>query len=122
MKASARAAGGSKTFQNTASRPPGPQHLGGLGRARYRVHPVPGLPGNDGVERPSGRIPRFERRHLNLEALLPGELGHSRVDLDAEQPAPGRSEGSSGDPGADAHVEHGGPGLAAMIRFTSASG
>ena len=53
---------------------------------------VPGLSGDDRVERPARAFPGFDRRHLDLEALAAGEVRHPRVGIDPEHPAPGRLE------------------------------
>jgi hypothetical protein len=87
-----------------------PQHLCRLGRSRDRVHPVPSLPGDDGVERPARRVPVLQRRHLDLDPCLPRELGHPPVGLDAEHLAAGRLELPGLDAGAAADVEDVGPG------------
>jgi len=87
-----------------------PQRLRCLGRSRDRVHPVPGLPGDDRIELAAGGIPGFERRHLDLESAPPRQAGHPRVDLDPEHPAAGRLELARGDAGADADVEDAGAG------------
>jgi hypothetical protein len=71
-----------------------------------RVDPVPGLPGDDRVERTAGRVPRLEPRDLDLEPTPAGGLGHPGVDFDTEHPAAGRLEAARGDAGADADVEH----------------
>jgi hypothetical protein len=85
--------------------PAGAQRLRRLGCAGDRVHPVPGLPGHDRVEGPAGRVPGFERRHLDLEPGLPGQFGHPRVGIDPEHAAAGRLEQPGGDAGAAADVE-----------------
>jgi hypothetical protein len=88
----------------------GPQHLRRLGRARDRVDPVPGLPGDDRVECPAGGVPGFEGRHLDLDPAAPRELGHARVGLDAQHLAAGRLELPGFDAGAAADVQDVGPG------------
>ena len=75
--------------------PAGPQRPRRLGRAGHRVHPVPGLPGDDRVEFPAGAVPGLERRHLDLEPVPPRQVGHPRVGLDAEHPA-ARPPGTAG--------------------------
>lgn len=67
---------------------------------------MPGLPGDHDVERASGVVPFLELGHFDLRAMSSGELGHPSIHLDAEDPAPGRLELSSGDTGADSHIEH----------------
>jgi hypothetical protein len=49
---------------------------------------VPGLPGDDRIECSASPIPRFERRHLHLDAAAARELGHPHVD--PEHPAADR--------------------------------
>jgi hypothetical protein len=53
---------------------------------------VPGLPGDDRVERPAGEIPRLEGRHLDLDPGPHREVGHPRVGLHPEHLAAGREE------------------------------
>ncbi len=83
----------------------GPQRLRRLGRSGDRVHPVPGLPGDDGVELPARRFPGFERRRLGLESAAARDLDHPRVDVDAQHLAAGCLELSGHDAGAAADVE-----------------
>ncbi len=83
----------------------GAQHRGGLRHARDRVHPVPGLRGDDRVERAADRVPVLELRDLRLGPALPGQLGHPRVGINAEPPAAGRLEQPGGDAGAAPDVE-----------------
>jgi len=64
-----------------------------------------GLGGSDGVELTASGIPGFERRNLNLESSAPGEVGHSGIRIDAEDPAASRLELSGGDSGATADVK-----------------
>ena len=101
----ARSGGGCEGVPEHRQPAAGAQHLRRLGRARDRVHPVPGLRGDDRVERAAGRVPVLERRHLDLDPGLPGQLGHPRVGIDAEHPAPGRLEQPGGDAGPAADVE-----------------
>lgn len=68
----------------------GAQRLRRLGRAGDGVHPVPGLCGDDRVERPARGGPGFERRHLDLNPPLPGYVSHTGVGVDPEHPAAGR--------------------------------
>jgi hypothetical protein len=88
----------------------GPQHLRRLGRSGDRVHPVPGGAGDDRVEVAARAVPGFERRHLDLDPAVPGELRHPRVWLDAEHPAAGRLELPGRGAGAAADVDHVGAG------------
>src|SRR5690348_17989352 len=67
---------------------------------------MPSGAGDDHVKRPPGKIAILESGHLDLEPVLPGEGGHSRVDLDAEHAKSTRPEGACGDAGTDAHVKH----------------
>jgi len=71
---------------------------------------VPGRPGDDRIELPAGRVPGFERRHLDLDPGPPREVGHPRVGLDAEHLAAGRLELPGFYAGAAADVEDAGPG------------
>ena len=66
---------------------------------------MPGLAGDDRVERPPGGVPRLEGRHFSLDAGSPGELGHPRVGFYAEHRATGRLELPGGDARATADVE-----------------
>src|ERR1700735_1449997 len=66
-----------------------PQHLCRLVGTLHGVEPVPGLPGDDGVERTAVGIPGLEIADLDLDAGLPGDLGHPRVRVDAEHRAAG---------------------------------
>ena len=81
----------------------GPQHTRGVRRARHRIHPVPGLRGDDGVEFPPGAVPVLELGHLGLEPGLPRHGSHPVIGVDAEHPAPGALEqpGSDSRPAAD---------------------
>jgi hypothetical protein len=81
------------------------QRLRRLDCAGDRVHPVPGLSGNDRVKRPAGRVPVFECRHLDLDSALPGQISHPGVGIDAEHPAAGRPELPGGDAGPAADVQ-----------------
>jgi hypothetical protein len=81
------------------------QHACRLGRARDRVHPVPGRAGDDRVVVPARGIPLLERRHLNLHASGPREAGHPRVGLDAQHRAARSLELPGLDAGAAADVE-----------------
>jgi len=71
---------------------------------------VPGLPGDDRVERPARGIPRLECRHVDVEPATTRRFGHPRVDLDPEHPAAGGAERLGGDARADPDVEDGGAG------------
>ena len=51
---------------------------------------MPGLPGDDRVERTAACVPILELVDLDLDAGPPGDLGHPRVRVDAEYPAAGR--------------------------------
>ena len=106
----ARPGGGWNTFQNTASRPPGRSTCAALAAPATGSTQCQACPAIDRVECPAGRVPGFERRHLDLEPAPPGEVGHPRVGVDAEHPAPGRLELPGGDAGAAADVEHVGAG------------
>jgi len=83
----------------------GPQHLGRLGRARDRIHPVPGRPRDDRVEFPAGCVPGFERRHLDLDSTAPREAGHPGVGLDSEHLAASHLELAGGDASTTADVD-----------------
>jgi hypothetical protein len=67
---------------------------------------VPGLPGDDRVERAASGIPGLEGRHLGSDAGRPGELGHPPVGVDPEHRAAGGQELPGGYAGAAADVEH----------------
>ena len=62
-----------------------------------RVHPVPGLSGNDRVKRLAGWVPVFECRHLDLDSALPGQISHPGVGIDPQAPGTGRPEQPGGD-------------------------
>ena len=87
----------------------GPQHPRRLGRAGDRVHPVPGLGGDDRVEFPAGAVPRLERRDLGLDSASPRQFGHPGVGIDPEHPAASRQELAGRDAGTAADVKHGTP-------------
>jgi hypothetical protein len=53
---------------------------------------VPSLPGDDCVELAPCGVPGFELCHLHVEPGLPGQVGHPRVGIDPEHPAPRRLE------------------------------
>jgi hypothetical protein len=80
------------------------------------------LPGHDGVEDSSCRIPVLERGDIHREPAQSRQLGHARIDLHAEQPTTRCLELSSGDTGTDADVENVEAGLTAMICVTNAAG
>ena len=88
----------------------GAQHRRGLGRPGRHVDPVPRLPGDHGVERPPGRVPLLEPRHLHVQPARAGQLGHPGVGIDAEHPAPGRLEQPGRYAGAAAGVDDVEPG------------
>lgn len=68
------------------------QDPGRLEGADRRVHPVPRLGGDHGVEGAARRFPGLEGRHLDGQAAGPREVGHPRVRLDAEHGATGGLE------------------------------
>jgi hypothetical protein len=65
------------------------QHLRRFCGAPHRINPMPSLPGNDCVERSAAGVPILECADLDVDTGLLGELGHPRVHVDAEHPAPG---------------------------------
>ena len=67
---------------------------------------MPGHAGDDQVKRPPSRVPVLKLGDLHVEAVLPGELGHPRVDLDPEHPTSGSLKWACGNTGADAHVKN----------------
>ena len=81
------------------------QRLCRLGRARHRIHPVPGLPGDDRVEMTARRIPGLDRGYLDLDSAAPGLVGHPPVGINPEHLAAGRLEQPGGDAGPAADVE-----------------
>ncbi|EGJ78889.1 putative methyltransferase type 11 [Streptomyces sp. Tu6071] len=83
----------------------GPEHLGRLGRAGDRVHPVPGGAGDDRVELPPGRLPVLEPGDLDLNAAASCEGGHPLVGFDTEHRAADRLELPSLDAGPGPDVE-----------------
>jgi hypothetical protein len=82
------------------------QSLGGLGGARDGIHPVPRLAGDDRVERPAGGVPPLERGDLHLDTVVPGRVGHPRVDVHPQHLAAGGLQLPSDDARAAADVEH----------------
>ena len=66
---------------------------------------MPGLGRDYRVERPAGRLPVLERRHLDPQAVSFRELGHPRIWLDPEDGAAGGLELPARDAGSTAHVE-----------------
>ena len=114
--ASASPGGGLKGVPEQRQPPGGAQRTGRGGRARDRVHPVPGLPGHRRVEPPPGRIPLLDLRHLDLDPGLPGQAGHPRVRVDPEHPAARRLELPGHDARAAADVQDLRPGLPSMTR------
>jgi AcrR family transcriptional regulator len=76
---------------------------------------VPGLTGDHGVERSSGRIPFLELGDFDGEAVTSRELGHARVDLDPQHLAAHVHERSGGEPGADPDIEKRAPGAAERV-------
>jgi hypothetical protein len=81
-----------------------------LGRTYDRIHPVPGLSGEDGVECATGRVPALEWRDLDLETVLAGEVSHPLVGFDAQHFATGRLELPGCDSSAATDVEDMGSG------------
>jgi hypothetical protein len=43
--------------------------------------------GDDRVERTAARVPVFELADLDLDSVLPGQVGHARIGIHAEHPA-----------------------------------
>ena len=90
--------------------PARPQHLRCLAGAEHRVDPMPGLSGDDGVERSAARVPLLEFADLDLDSGLPGEFGHPGVHVDAEHIDAGRPILPRADAGAAADVQEVGAG------------
>ena len=82
-----------------------PQQLCRLAGAQHWVDPVPGLSGDNGIERTTARVPGFEIADLDLDAAAPGDIGHPRVRVDAEYRATGRLVLPCPDAGAAADVQ-----------------
>jgi hypothetical protein len=102
--------------------PARPQHLRRFGRSGHRVHPVPGLPGDDSVECPACGVPVLELRHLGFDPEPPRQAGHPRVGVDPEHAASGRLELPGRDTGAAAHIQHAGAGAGGGDRLHHGGG
>ena len=86
--------------------PAGAESRTGLRRPRDRVDPMPRLAADKEIEGATGRIPVLEVRHLDVESVSAGDLGHPGVGLDAQDLAPAPGEQPRRLAGAATHVEH----------------
>src|ERR1700731_1323846 len=82
-----------------------PQHLCSFAGAPHGVDPMPGLAGDDRVERTAACVPIFEFADLDLDPGPPGDLGHPRVGVNAEHRAAGRPILPCSDSGTAADIQ-----------------
>ena len=74
------------------------------------VDPVPGLPTDDGIERPTGRIPGFEGRYFDVDPVAASKFSHPLVDINSDQLTSFLLELPGRNTSADADVEKRGAG------------
>jgi hypothetical protein len=82
------------------------QDRGRVGGPRERIHRVPGLTGDDGVERPADRVPRLERGDLDVDSPPSRGLGHPGIDVHTQHLAAGGLKLPGDDASTAADVEH----------------
>ena len=99
-----------------------PQYLCRLAGTQHRVDPVPGLPGDDRVERPAAGVPIFELADLDLD---PVRLANSAIRASGSTPStvqPAALYCRAPMPVPQPTSRNSTPGLAAMTRCIRASG